>query len=233
MKKIMWILAMIPMVVTGIVLQFFPDEIPMHHDLAGNTDRWGNKTESFIFPVVILFATLFWYLFVLAYEKKAAKAKTDKEQMEAGSSAKLLCIVGISQAVMFGIMHYFILYSSYVQADTGSSRATIDIAKVSCILCGILLIVIGNYLMKAKKNAVVGVRTAWSMYNDDTWRKSNRFGAIALIITGLLTIVTTAFTSGNMSTVFMLVYLISATIITIVYSIKVHDQEVKKEKSIK
>lgn len=52
MKKIMWIVAMIPVVVTSVVLQFMPDIIPMHHDLEGNTDRWGSKTESFIFPVL-------------------------------------------------------------------------------------------------------------------------------------------------------------------------------------
>lgn len=33
MKKIMWIVAMIPVVVTSVVLQFMPDVIPMHHDL--------------------------------------------------------------------------------------------------------------------------------------------------------------------------------------------------------
>ena len=34
MKKIMWIVAMIPVVVTSVVLQFMPDIIPMHHDLS-------------------------------------------------------------------------------------------------------------------------------------------------------------------------------------------------------
>ena len=62
-------------------------------------------------------------------EKKSITAKTEKEQMEAKSSAKVLCVVGLSQAIMFGIMHCFILYSSWIQANTGSSQATIDIAK--------------------------------------------------------------------------------------------------------
>lgn len=73
MKKIMWIVAMIPVVVTSVVLQFMPDIIPMHHDLEGNTDRWGSKTESFIFPVIILFITLFWHLLIYVFEKKFKK----------------------------------------------------------------------------------------------------------------------------------------------------------------
>lgn len=52
MKKIMWIVAMIPVVVTSVVLQFMPDIIPMHHDLEGNTDRWGSeKQKALFFPV--------------------------------------------------------------------------------------------------------------------------------------------------------------------------------------
>ena len=39
MKKIMWIVAMIPVVVTSVVLQFMPDIIPIHHYLDGKTDR--------------------------------------------------------------------------------------------------------------------------------------------------------------------------------------------------
>ena len=78
MKKIMWIVAMIPVVVTSVVLQFMPDVIPMHHDLEGNTDRWGSKTESLIFPIIILFITLFWQLLINVFEKKSTTAKTEK-----------------------------------------------------------------------------------------------------------------------------------------------------------
>lgn len=156
MKKIMWIVAMIPVVVTSVVLQFMPDIIPMHHDLEGNTDRWGSKTESFIFPVIILFITLFWHLLIYVFEKKSKNANTEKEQMEAKSSAKVLCVVGISQAIMFGIMHYFILYSSWIQANAGGEHAVIDIAKVSCILCGIIFIVLGNFYDKGKTKCSSG-----------------------------------------------------------------------------
>ena len=79
MKKIMWIVAMIPVVVTSVVLQFMPDIIPMHHDLEGNTDRWGSKTESFIFPVIILLPSVpFLYLHFLIFSQthRLASAKT-------------------------------------------------------------------------------------------------------------------------------------------------------------
>ena len=228
MKRFMWFLAMLPVIVTSIVLQFMPDVIPMHHDLAGNTDRWGSKMESFIFPIVILFITLFSHILICVFEKKSSRANTEKEQMEAKSVAKVLGIVGLSEAIMFGIMHYFILYSSYVQAITGSSKPTVDIAKVSCILGGIVFVVLGNIMTKAKTNSVVGVRTVWSMHNDVTWAKSNRFGGIALIIVGVLTIITAIFAEAMLATGLMLVYLFVSVIIMIIYSYRVYKTQINK-----
>lgn len=229
MKKIMWIVAVIPTIVTFVVLRFMPDVIPMHHDIAGNTDRWGSKFESYIFPIIIIVVTVFWYFLIRYYEKKAMNEKEEKKQMEAKSSAKFLNIIGISQAAMFGIMHYFILYSSYVQADTGETKATVDIAKISCLLLGILLVILGNFMPKARKNYSAGVRTSYSMYNDVTWRKSNRFGAICIIVAGILTVITSAFANGTVSVVCFLVYIITATVATAIYSKKVYDEEVAKD----
>ena len=45
---------------------------------------------------------------------------------------------------------------------------------------------------------------------------------------GLLTIITTAFTSGMTGTIFMLIYLLAATLVAVVYSKKVYDKEIEK-----
>ena len=140
MKKIMWIVAMIPVVVTSVVLQFMPDIIPMHHDLEGNTDRWGSKTESFIFPVIILFITLFWHLLIYVFEKKSKNANTEKEQMEAKSSAKVLCVVGIRKQSCSGlcIILFFILLG-YRQMQVVNMRLlTLQKFHVFCVVLYLL-----------------------------------------------------------------------------------------------
>lgn len=75
-------------------------------------------------------------------------------------------------------------------------------------------------MTKANKNSVVGVRTVWSMHNDNTWRKSNLIGAICIICAGLLTIITTVFANGIISIILMLVYIILASVIAVIYSKK-------------
>lgn len=229
MKKIMWFISIIPLFITVIMLQFIPDLVPMHYDFSGKIDRWGSKYEELIFPLIILVMALFWQLFILYFERKARNTKLDKERAEAVSNAKVLKVVAISIAVMFGIMQGFSLYGAYIEANTNATHSYVDIGKVSCILLGVLFIVIGNFMPKTRKNRTVGVRVRWSMYNDITWMKSNRFGAVALIVAGLLTIVTAIFVNSMMAVLLLLGYLLAATAVTLIYAHKVYLVEISKE----
>lgn len=228
MKKLMWAISILSLVLTAIVLQFMPDSVPMHYDLTGNIDRWGAKYENFLFPTIILLLSLHWHLFTAHYEKKAAKASSEKERAEALSNAKVLKIVGVSMASMFTVMQGFILYSAYVQTNVNAAQAYVDIGKTSCVLVGIMVIILGNYMPKTKRNHIAGFRVSWSMYNDTTWMKSNRFGGAAMIITGLLIIITTVFVRPAIAVVLLLVYILAATAITLIYSHKVYIAELSK-----
>ena len=62
-NKILWIITFLPLLITIVVLPFMEDKIPMHYDINGNIDRWGSKSEQFIFPVMIIIMTVFWNTF--------------------------------------------------------------------------------------------------------------------------------------------------------------------------
>lgn len=227
MKKVMWFVSLIPFVIIGIVLGFLPDKVPMHYNAQGVIDRWGSKYENLLFPVIILAITLFWELLIRYYEKKAGKTKDEKDQAEALSNAKMLYVVAISMALMYTVMQCFFLYGAYVEANTDATHSVIDIAQVSCILLGVMFIVLGNFMPKTRVNGVVGFRIAWSMYNDVTWAKTNRFAAVMLMIVGIITIITAIFADSMLATGLMLVYLFASLIIILIYSYKIYKKELK------
>ena len=230
MKKAMWVISFIALAGTAIVLQFMPDQVPMHYDAVGNIDRWGSKYENLIFPVIILAMSLFWTLFIRYYENKALKTADEKESTSAKSNAKVLGIVGLCMAAMFTVMQGFILYGAHSEAVSGATQWTVDIGKVSVILMGIIFIVLGNFMTKTRINSTVGVRVSWSMYNDNTWRKSNRFGAFAIMFAGVLTIITAVLMKSSFgAAMVMLGYIIIASIITVIYAHKVYVQELELE----
>ena len=91
-----------------------------------------------------------------------------------------------------------------------------------------MLIILGNYMPKTKKNHITGIRVSWSMYNDITWMKSNRFGGAARMLAGLSTIITAFFARSAIVIVLLLVYILATTAITFLYSYKVYKAEHSK-----
>ena len=228
MKTIMWVISMASFVITAVVLQFMPDRVPMHYDIAGNVDRWGSKYENLIFPGLIIFIALFTSLMIGYFQRKADRISLDKEKQEALQNKKVLEIVGVVMTSMFFIMQGFILYGAWKGALEQAKTQVVDIGKVSCVLLGAVLIILGTVVPKSKNNKVLGFRSTWSMYNDNTWEKSNRFAGIALVISGVLTVITGAFMKNSFAaTMVSLGYLLLSVIISLIYARRIYLQEKK------
>lgn len=230
MKKIIWFVSVMPFVVTTVVLQFMPKRVPMHYDVAGNIDRWGDRNENLIVPAIILLNALLIHALMLYFERKAQKTDDEKEKKSAISNFKALGIIGTATSVMFGLLQCFLLYSAYEGAITNATKAVVDVNKVACILMGFLFVVLGNFMTKTRINGWIGVRTRWSMYNDNTWRKSNRFGAYAIILAGILTMLTTLIVENSFMTMMVAIgCLLLVAIAIVVYSYKVYTAEKANE----
>ncbi len=229
-RKIMCVLALVNLVVMAVLMSFLPEKMPMHYDLNGVVDRWGSKYENFIFPIIIIVMGIFWIAFSMYFERKARKTSEEKEIKSLEANAKVLDIVGLCQTLFFIFMEAFGLYKAINLINTDATTMSVDSTKIEIIGTGVLLIVLANFMTKAKMNKYVGIRTSYSMYNDRTWRKSNRFGAYALMISGLLIIVTAVFIKQSIVGVFlMLAYILVEVIAIMIYSKKVYDEERTKQ----
>ena len=228
MKKLMWIVAMLNLAITVAVLQFMPDLVPVHYDLAGNIDRWGSKFENLILPAVVFALSWFWQVLIRYYEKKADGSSDHEEQEKARTNARILGIAGVLMAVMFTVMQGYFLFHAYAIASLNGAGKGFDIAKVPYCLIGIMMIVLGYLMPKTSMNSYMGVRVKWSMYNDVTWSKSNRFGGYMIMIAGVLIIISSLMTSPVYSTFLLMGWLILSMLITVFYSYKVYQDELSR-----
>lgn len=171
-KIIFYSLMFLPLVVVLIALQFLPEQIPAHYDMNNQVTRWGSKYETLIFPVITI---LFGY-FMLAMAKFSAK------QEENGSNNENVCIVaGILSLALFNAITGYFLYAGFNSIENLSS-ITLEINQLLFGLIGVAMIILGNIMPKLRMNSVVGLRTVWSMKNETTWKKSQRFGGISFIV---------------------------------------------------
>ena len=185
-KIVFYTLMFLPLIVALIALQFLPEQIPAHYDLNNQVTRWGSKYETLIFPVITV---VFGYVML-------GTAKFSSKNEENGSNNENVCIIaGMVSLALFNAMTGYFLYADFNSIENLSSIA-LDINQLLFGLLGVSMIILGSIMPKLRMNAVVGLRTVWSMKNETTWKKSQRFGGISFIAGGAIIITVCFLTKG-------------------------------------
>lgn len=212
-KKILYFLLMfLPLIITVIVLPFLPEQIPAHYNFAGEIDRWGSKYESLIFP----FCTIGMGAFMLWMAKISAK------QEEGGkNNEKIVFYTGMGLSVFFTVEHCYFIYKDFAAASGMGYSSPADINQLICVLLGISLVIMGNFMPKLRNNGMIGLRTSWSMKNDVTWKKCQLFGGISFIIIGIIMVAAGIFVEGYTAMAIALGLIIADTIICVIYSYRI------------
>lgn len=221
MKKIIWSLAILPTIVTAVALKFMPDTVPLHYNFAGEIDRWGSKYEHFLMPVFLIVWVILMQVITYFQEKKIGDEPTPREQASRRNNIKVVRIVTIAFEIFWLILICWMLWTSKENANIETAQASTSIGQFIWIAMGILLVVIGNILPKSRMNSVVGVRTTWSMYNEETWSKSNRFGGIVLMVTGAAMVIASLILKESALILANIGLMLLSSIVILVYTYKV------------
>lgn len=173
---------------TGIALEFLPENVPVHWNFAGVADRFGSGLEYLLFPIIGGTAGGCFVLAARQCEKKGTKGSALSE--------KIFFWSGIFEVVLFGGMGLYFIWKAgtYTPGDTiTASKVLFGIVNAPGIWAGVLFIVLGNAMPKARRNDIFGVRTSWSMSDDEVWRKSQRFGGAASVGLGFMLVLSGCF----------------------------------------
>lgn len=224
MKIIMWLLSALPLAASLMLSGYLPDTVPMHFGIDGRADGWGSKYDLVLLSLAFLIIPLIFQIIIAILEKRARTAD-ENERVKIQANIRVMSIVVICTVSILDIIYGIILYSIF-NAASGDSGSLI--IKAACILMGVLFIITGNFMPKTKRNSIIGLRTKWSMYNDDTWMKSNRFCGFAMMIMGAAVIILSVFVPVEATVACLLWVVIAGTIVLTVYSYIVYKAELKK-----
>ena len=200
------IILLVVLVGTLFALSVMPDTVPVHFDIHGVADRWGSKYEMLIMPGCMLAMLLFWIGIDVSYNKKINTSTDEKDIAEAKSNVKVIKFTSVITSLMFAVINGATIYASYSQLEN-TEALEFDFLKLLSIVMGISFILLGNFMPKAKNNATVGFRLPFTRFNDASWRKSNLVGGIAMIIQGVIMILSGIIFKGDVAMIIMLVTL--------------------------
>lgn len=82
------------------------------------------------------------------------------------------------------------VFSTFIQMGIaleklGIVNVSFQANHVGAIITGTLCLIMGIPMRKVKRNGLFGVRTPWSMKNEEAWERSNTFGSTLMIVIGL------------------------------------------------
>ena len=132
-----------------------------------------------------------------------------------------------------GIYHFFkaaiifVLFGVYLASGYYNLGYPVNINLVVPVLVGLLMITLGNYLGKIKRNWFMGVRTPWTMSSEDVWNKTNRFGGFTMVLFGVIIIVSPLLPK-MLALIIFVAGALAATLGSMIYSFYLY----KKEKNI-
>ena len=210
-KLVFYILMCLPLPVTLISLIFLWDQIAAHYGWDNEVTRWGSKYETLLLPGI----TFVFGLLLLGTAKHSARQEGTGKNNE-----KVGMITGIFALLVFNVMTGYFLYAAFNRVEN-LSDVPIDLNRLVFVFLGILLIVTGNIMPKVRKNSLMGLRTPWSMKNETTWKKSQRFGGISLMITGVLILLVCCVTEGFSCMAWSMGILIVSVPIDVYYTYRV------------
>ena len=167
-RKVIYALIVLNLVVDAAFLVLAPDQVAVHFGASGEADRIGSKYEHLWFPALALAFGL-----GLPFIAKRSDAHDGDKLLKA-------------DVVLLALMAVF---SLFVFADGLSSSGSPFAALDLNVGRGAALVICGNIMPKSDRNEAFGLRTPWSLSNDEVWRKSQRFGGYAMIASGVLTVV--------------------------------------------
>lgn len=189
MKKLyvaLYAVLLISVIGTVILLRLSPDRIPVHYNFAGEADRIGSKYESLVWPGFTVIMGAFFLLMARIPRKKGES-----------NNEKVVLITGVSTIILFALLgFYFMLRALRYNPEAARFTSYDDVNRAVSIGVGALLVAFGVIMPKMRRNSLFGIRTKWSMANDNVWQKSQRFGGIASVIAGSIMIVLALFIPG-------------------------------------
>jgi uncharacterized membrane protein len=102
--------------------------------------------------------------------------------------------------------------------STGGADLPGDFVRYVIAACGLLIIVIGNYMPKTRASFLFGVRTPWTLSSDHAWEKTHRVAGPLFMAAGALGIAGAFIFDGIWLALQMTAFIGAAALISVVYS---------------
>ena len=167
-----------------IALPHLPATMPIHWGANGEADGFATKINAMILTVGIMVLIYFVIAFVPRIDPR-------KENYKYFSKTYNILL----NAVL--VLFFFVNMSTILQG----LGYNVPMSYIAPIMAGLVFIIIGNYLQRVRSNYFMGIRTPWTLSNENVWKKTHRLSGKIFFIGGLLILISAFLPDGYKSVI--------------------------------
>jgi uncharacterized membrane protein len=168
-KWIPYLIVAVAVVASVIAFPQLPGTIPDHNWASGKVVGESSRfMAAFTLPFILLLLALMMHLLPRIDPRRANYAKFG----------------GTFEAIFVSIMLFLLLFHFALLAM--SLGYPIKLERWAPVSIGVLFIMLGNLMPRARPNWFIGVRTPWTLSSDRVWEKTHRLAGYVLVAEGIL-----------------------------------------------
>lgn len=197
-------LPLILLLIVSFAMSFYfypmlPDRIPTHWNFKGEIDGYSGKTAgTFLMPILNLVIYVL-FIFLPALDPKKENYKLFESTYR-----------------YFRYLFHIFFFGMQVLIITAALGYAVDTGRFVMLGISLLFMLMGNVMGRLKHNYFIGIKTPWTLANEEVWKRTHRLSAYLWTGFGLAGAIM-AILKTNPVVIFLTI-LIAPTMVPLVYS---------------
>ena len=157
------------MVLAGLIaLPHLPGSVPVHWNAAGHVNGWGSPLFAVLFPPALALGLWLSLLLLPTVDPRR------RHYAQFSGTYRLLRLLVVALIAVMDVV---------TLGHALGSRVNVPAAAALSISA--MLLVLGNLLQRVRPTWFVGIRTPWTLSDDEVWRRTHRLGGRLFMLAAL------------------------------------------------
>ena len=194
----------IPWVYLACIWNQLPPTIPTHFGISGMPDKFGQKNEIILAPLILTVIGIGMYFIMRNIYR------IDPKKKYSATTSAIMSKIAVVMIILLSAVSLFICYWTLKGKIEG----------IPVFFCGLSLFFayMGNLMYSIKPNYFVGFRIPWALENEENWRKTHHLASKIWFIGGLVLAVASLLLNLKILVIVFIGTILIMSIVPIVYS---------------